>query len=251
MVTFKNLCHYTEDNDKRKRKYTRRNNLNIIERFRLGRIDDLMRQIVSKIENESGWEYVGDSFVFPSDFAYTDNDITFKTNRVSLGAHDLDDMSEKEILFLERYGALIKQLKELDDKRQKYMYPNDVKSIDAFRTGQIMKSARSDMDGYLSHMYTQFLLAFPQFGTEGFVHALNVVHDAPNNRAAREALKKEPINSLLNQELLKWISSFSRRGNILFENYQHDLVAAQIRREVKGIQPIMHTEAEINLGQFK
>ena len=251
MVTFKNLCNYIEDNDKRKREYTRRNNLNVFERIRYGRIDEMMHQIVSKIEKESGWEYVGDCFVFPSDFAYTDNDITFHVNRVGLGAHDFDDMSDKELVFLERYGALIKQLSELNAKRQKYILPRDVTSIEAYRTGQIMKNARSDMDNYLSRAYTQYLLAFPQYGTEGFVHALNVVHDAPNNQSAREALKKEPINALLNQELLKWISSFSRRGNILYENYQHDLVAAQIRREVKGIQPIMHTESEINLGQFK
>ena len=244
MVSFKNLCEYKNENDKLKKKNHRKLKLNVFDRIRLGRTEELIHQITSKIERESGWEYLNGSFVYPNHFSLNGNDISFDVNRVNVGGNDLDALSLTSITFMLRYGPLLKRLKELEAKRSQFMLPDDIPSTEDYRTDLIMRKARHGMDDYLSRTFTQFLLAFPKVGAEGLVDALNMVHDASNNQEAYDEFIKKYQNGLLRKELLSWISSFSRRGNILFEQYQHNLVAAQIKREVKGVQPIMHDESE-------
>ena len=244
MVSFKNLCEYIDENNKIKKKNHQKLKLNLFDQIRLGRTEELIHQITSKIERESGWEYLNGSFVYPNHFGFSGNDIYFDVNRVNVGSNDLDALSLTSISFMLRYGALLKRLKELEAKRSKFLLPDDILSAEDYRTDLVMRKARHGMDEYLSRTFTQFLLAFPKVGAEGLVDVLNMVHDASNNQEAYDEFMKKYSNGLLRKELLSWISSFSRRGNVLFDTYQHNLVAAQIKREVKGVQPIMHDESE-------
>ena len=129
---------------------------------------------------------------------------------------------------------------------------NNVIDLEQFRLSSQIKYVKKNMDQFLGMIYTRFLIDYPKVGTEGLVAVLNQIADASNTQEAYDSLFAKPGTVSFKKDLLKWASSFSRRGGILLDW----LVDAEIKTRILAEEDnhttsFMHDDSDMKIYQFQ
>ena len=99
-----NIIKYTNEvndnlKDERNKYLSAYKHLNVFNRAKLERIDRLEFELIKKIENDSFWQYTGDSFKFLNNFHYNydTNQITYTVNKVVSGSDSFISSNDSNI----------------------------------------------------------------------------------------------------------------------------------------------------------
>lgn len=261
MICFKKLLDFEREKQEIKEKHYRErrlinNSLSGFDKIRYDKIQEMIYKITYKIEKDTGWEYTDRSFILPSDFTYSNGDIDFTINNVSstdLGYLPKIDMNDREYAFLEQNSKLLKRLGKLENKRDFYL--NKAREINpnmVFMTStKSTKSKNLDalfMQRWLEEESNRFISKYHEDGIKRLIKILNLISDNSTDESYGYIMNMY-ISSEYKRDLLRWASTFSKRGNILLEKFNERL--DKIARADSFPDSFMHDESEFILRYRK
>ncbi len=227
MIITKRLLAIRHEQDVRKDKVFKQNReaydkLNIINRIRLDRINNLIYTITNRIVEESGWTYTPGYFSLLSDYRHGIScDIEFNLNRVNSnenGYYVTDKSSKYEKEFFERYQGLLKRLFNLEQKRKALVLPH----IDTFPEGVIdfkdlqqRKKEQQDIDKEFDFLKTANLEFYEEYGKDGIQRLVNLLNDLTTSTDLMKTFNEQfkgNITRLYLKELYRWAGSFTPRA---------------------------------------
>ena len=234
MVSFKELAQYRKDMSDRRMNLQKKNHVSLFSKIYFDHLEECIFQITNPIEKNSGWEYVNGSFSLPSDYSFDGHDITFRVNRVENGYTDVDHMNERELAFTKKYAKALSRLAKLEKKREKYFLPANTVSLEAFKNASFFRTKTSEMAYGLMLFFQSFSADCPGVGVKGLVTALNEVADAPTMEKAYQVIQSKKLPRESERTLLRWLSSFSRKGGLLYDNFVHHEVRRMMQEDLKA-----------------
>ena len=215
--------------DKKKRESNNekiiRNKISFIDRYNFNRIIDNINKIVSKIESESGWEYNYNEFNLKSDFYFDKGKINYKINSIPISnEYIIDDLSEHEIKFIEKYFKQLKKLDKLLSLKEEYYkkYFNDNSNIilfDSYLSNKKKNDNKLLFLDYLRYESEQFFFRYKNNGINDLISILNMISDSEDvNDAYNKCIESNEFN-INRKELLRMASPFNKRSSIIYDKY--------------------------------
>ncbi len=223
MLNTTNITRLTIKRDKELDLYRKENRealskLGYFKRNKLTKIRDLIYSITKTIEQESGWLYTPSKFTLYSDFSYTGEEITFKTNSITAddnGYHLSDNPSSREIEFMNKYQELLKRLFDLEQRRKELLpkLPPNVIPFNSIQTKEERIKENQDnifMDNFTNHLAYAFVRDNKREGILELVRLLNILTDSTDYMRTYRSMY--PVSGTHEQDLLSFAGLYTPRG---------------------------------------
>ena len=155
--------------------------LNILKRKRLFKINDMIYSITNAIEQESGWLYTPSSFTCLSDFSYTDKEIVYTINTINSnedGYYITEDSNPRELRFFTKYKDMLDKLFELEKRRKSLLPEKDPHIIPISRIVTREARIKDNKDNNMVNSFTnalayEFVMEYKNEGIVKLVKLLN------------------------------------------------------------------------------
>lgn len=209
-------------------------NVGIITRKRLLKINNMIEEIVKQIEETSGWEYYDNHFRSRTNFTYDkdSNEITFQVNMVereNQGYHSVTSNSQEE-KFLKRYDTLLKRIAVLEQKKEDLLQANKEKVEEARQKVVVHPSTREvlreqeEKEGLFLHSWTDIEMDYfiSKYGIEGLsrlIKLMNQLVDYDTPIDAYNAFIRENTTKDFKSRTLSWISVYTASGEKWLDKY--------------------------------
>ena len=236
MLNTRNITMQTltrdKNNEVERKKYHRvMEQLSFFGKKRLSRIDDLTYKIIKTIKIGSLWEFTAPhTFTYLSDFHFDPErqEITYVINKVeaSVDGYQLrDNPTEREKAFFTKYEGLLKQLFNLEQKRQaiyaEHTVEKDDKVIPFDQIVSRSERVKENQDNNFVVGYTQvqmdiFIREYHTDGIRRLIKLLNDLDNAQDPYAVYIGLRSEISGSFI-QTLLEWAAIYSPKAQFVLD----------------------------------
>ncbi len=197
--------------------------LNPIQKIRLNRINNLIYQLSSMIENLSGWTYAPYSFINKSNYQYDPklDEITFvitKIERKNDGYQQPDNPSSYTINFLNTYREQLDKLFILEQKREKILEPyKQDNHIINFKTELSKKHKKDGVEGEMDYLSIASYQFINRYGIDGIKRLLSLLNELAST-SSTDSLEiynnqfKGNVTNLYVDELFRWAAAFTPKA---------------------------------------
>ena len=230
-ITMQTLKRDKKNEEERKKYHRVMEQLSFFGKKRLSRIDDLTHKIIKTIKIDSLWEFTfPHTFTYLSDFHFDPErqEITYVVNRVE-GSDDgyqlRDNPTKREIAFFTKYEGMLKQLFNLEQKRQaiyaEHIIEGDEKVIPFDQIVTRSERVKENQDnnfvvGYSQVQMDNFIREYHTDGIRRLIKLLNDLDNAPDPYAVYTGLRSE-ISGPYIQSLLEWAATYSPKAQFVLD----------------------------------
>ena len=214
-------------NEERKRIITKRveenkamsNCLNPVSRLFFNRLNSVISDLGSVIEQKSGFTYTPDYFMYKSDYTYNSgtNEIIFNVTRLDIANPDSSELSNR---FLTNYEEELTKLAKLEQKRSKIIKPYQdsynrfvIDFNKAVEQRKEKENKEKDLD-FLSITSQEFISKFGIDGVKRLISLLNTL--TTTNIVSPLVIYNMQfygnVTSRYVDELFRWAASFTPRA---------------------------------------
>lgn len=173
--------------------------------------------IINYIEENTGWEYINNSFILRTNFKYDreKKDITFDIYKVERRNNLYTSHSNNpiELSFLKENQFILRILENLQQKQSLFYkdYNNREDKIIGLEEQKIQKDAHT------------FSMVYSYMGVYKLVVFLNNLMKSNNIEEFYQELKKQEDDEGYIEQVIKWANIYTSKGKALYEIYIKDL----------------------------